>query len=78
MTKLMVELPDSLLVALKQPAGDDNDSIKQFIALAVAEKVSALTTEKYSQERANRNSKAKFESALANVPDVEADAFDKP
>lgn len=77
MSKLTVELPDSLLVAVKQLAGDDNNSINQFIALAVAEKVSALTTEKYIQERANCASKAKFEEVLANVPHVEADAFDR-
>lgn len=77
MSKLTVELPDSLLVAVKQLAGDDNNAINQFIALVVAEKVIALTTEKYSQERANRASKAKFESALANVPDVETDTFDR-
>lgn len=69
MSKLTVELPDSLLVAVKQLAGYDDNSINQFIA---------LTTEKYSQERASHASKAKFEAVLANVPDVEAKAFDKP
>lgn len=77
MSELTVELPDFLYQAVKQLAGDDNNSIKQFISLAVAEKVSALSTEKYSQERANRASKGKFETVLANVPDVEAEAIDR-
>ena len=77
MSKLSIRLPDSLHQDVKTVAAEDSISINQFIASAVAEKVSALATEKYSQERANRASKANFEAALTNVPDVEADAFDK-
>lgn len=77
MSVLSIRLPDSLHQVVKTVAAEDSISINQFIASAVAEKVSALTTEKYIQERANRASKAKFEAVLANVPDVEAKAFDK-
>ena len=52
-------------------------SMNQFIASAVAEKVSALTTEKYIQERTSCASKAQFEAVLANVPDVEPETFDR-
>lgn len=51
MSKPVVKLPDSLLVAVEQLAGDDHDAINQFITSAVVEKVSALTTEKYIKER---------------------------
>lgn len=77
MSVLSIRLPDSLHQVVKTVAAEDSISINQFIASAVAEKVSALTTEKYIQERANRASKTKFETVLANVPDVEAEAFDK-
>lgn len=77
MSILSIRLPDSLYQAVKMVAAEDSISINQFIASAVAEKVSALTTEKYIQERASRASKTQFETVLANVPDVEPEAFDR-
>ena len=44
--------------------------MNQFITLAVTEKVSALMTVEYLEERAKRGSRQKFEAALAKVPDV--------
>jgi len=52
-------------------------SINQFIATAVAEKMSALMTEDYLQERARRGSRARFEAALAQVPDAEPEPRDR-
>ena len=43
-------------------------SINQFIAGAVAEKVSAIATEDYLQARAERADKNAFDAILANVP----------
>jgi len=42
------------LVELQKLAEQDGISIEQFVALAVAEEISALTTEGYLQERAKR------------------------
>lgn len=53
-------------------------SINQFITTAVAEKMSALMTEDYLQARAGRGSRARFEAALARVPDTEPDEQDRP
>ena len=39
--------------------------------LAMAEKASAIATEAYLEERANRGSKEKFLTAMAKVADVE-------
>ena len=77
MSILSIRLPDSLYQAVKMVAAEDSISINQFIASAVAEKVSALTTEKYIQERTSCASKAQFEAVLANVPDVEPETFDR-
>jgi hypothetical protein len=60
----------------KALASQDNASMNQFIASAVAEKVSALATETCLQERVQRSSAAKFEAALAAVPAVKPDNFD--
>lgn len=51
--------------------------MNQFIALAVAEKMSALLTVEYLEERAARGSREKFEAVLAKVRDVEPLAHDK-
>jgi hypothetical protein len=58
-------------------AGEDHISLNQFIASAVAEKISALTTETYLAARAARGSVDKFHAALAKVPDVEPDECDR-
>jgi len=77
MTTLSVRLPDSLHQLAKEIAAQDHVSINQFIASAVAEKVSALATETYLQERAERASATKFRAALAAVPDVLPENFDR-
>jgi hypothetical protein len=51
--------------------------MNQFIATALAEKVSALMTEDYLEERAKRASREKFERILSRVPDVEPDERDR-
>lgn len=52
-------------------------SSPQFIALAVAEKISALTTEGYLQERASRGDRTSYEAVLAKVADVKPELHDQ-
>ena len=77
MSAISVRLPDSLHNAVRELAQQDNVSINQFIALALAEKVSALKTEEYLKERAQRGARATFDAALAKVPDVKPDDRDQ-
>ncbi len=77
MSAISVRLPDSLHNMARDIASEDHVSLNQFIASAVAEKISALTTETYLAERAARGSADRFRAALAKVPDVEPDAFDR-
>ncbi len=77
MSTLSVRLPDSLHKRIKQMAEGEGVSMNQFITLAVAEKVSALITVEYLEERAKRGSRQKFEAVLANVPDVEPEVYDR-
>jgi len=51
-------------------------NLNQFIVTAVSEKVSALNTENYSNERKNRATKEKFLRALDKVSDTEPDQKD--
>ena len=51
--------------------------MNQFIATALAEKLSALMTSEYLEERARRGDRRKFDRALAKVRDVEAAPRDR-
>jgi hypothetical protein len=77
MSTVQTQLPDSLYKNLQELAQREGISVDQFIATAVAEKLAALMTEAYLQERAKRGSRAKYEAALAQVPDVEPEAYDQ-
>ncbi len=77
MSTISLRLPESLHKAVRALAEDDHISINQFIASALAEKVSALMTERYLAERAARGDRAKFEAALSKVADVEPDEADR-
>jgi predicted transcriptional regulator len=70
MTTLSLRLPDSLHKRLKELARQDGVSVNQFITTAVAEKLSALSTADYLEERAANASRKRFRKALSKVPDV--------
>ena len=77
MSQLSVQIPDSLYRNLQRLAEQDGISIDQFIATAVAEKISALATETYLEDLAKRGSREKYEAVLARVPDVEPEPHDR-
>ncbi len=77
MSTISLRLPDSLHESVRNLAKEDNISINQFVATALAEKMSALITEKYLSERAEKGSKKKFKAALSKVKDIEPDTSDK-
>lgn len=77
MSAINVRLPESLHEFVRELAKRDNVSINQFILLAISEKVSALTTEDYIKQRAERGDRAKFEAALSKVADVPPDEGDE-
>jgi hypothetical protein len=62
---------------VRELAEREGISINQFIATAVAEKLAALMTEEYLEGRAKHGSRAKYKTALAQVPDVEPEAYDR-
>jgi predicted transcriptional regulator len=77
MSTLSVQIPNSLHTHLQELAESEGITVEQFIATAVAEKMAALMTESYLTERAKRGSRAKYETALAQVPDVEPEKYDR-
>lgn len=77
MSTLSLRLPASLHRHLRMLAEREGVSINQLISAAVGEKVAALDTLAYLQERAKRGSRKAFEAVLAKVPDVEPAEFDR-
>ena len=77
MSTISLRLPESLHEKVRELAEQEIVSINQLITLAVAEKVSALMTEDYLRERAERGDNARFLAAMAKVPDVEPDENDR-
>lgn len=76
MSTLSLRLPDSLHEQVKELARRDGISINQFVASAVAEKMSALLTEQYLKERAAKGNKDAFLRALDKVPDKDPESYD--
>ena len=54
MSALSLRLPDSIHKHIKEIAKKEGVSINQFISSAVAEKISAIRTEEYLRERAEK------------------------
>ena len=67
MSTVSLRLPNFLHKEVKGIAKEEGISINQFIATALAEKMSALRTQEYIEHRAMRGSKDKFDTALSKV-----------
>ncbi len=77
MSTISLRLPDSLHKQVRKLAEKESVSINQLITLALAEKLSALMTEEYLEERAKRGSRKKFERAMAKVPKMDPEESDR-
>jgi hypothetical protein len=70
MSTLSLRLPGSIHQKLGEVAKREGVSVNQLISLAVAEKLSALMTEEYLEERGRRASEERFRAVLAKSPAV--------
>ncbi|HEY7585294.1 MAG TPA: YlcI/YnfO family protein [Candidatus Deferrimicrobiaceae bacterium] len=77
MSTVSLRIPDSLHRRVRELARKDKTSINQFIATALAEKISALMAAEYLEARAGRGSRRKFERALSKVRDVPPGDYDE-
>lgn len=71
MSTLSVRFPNSVHEAVKTVAREEDISINQFVTSAVIEKLTALETEKYMEERAMRGSEEKYLKVLKKAPHVQ-------
>ena len=68
MSTMSLRLPESLHERARELAKREGVSINQLIATALAEKISALDTLAYLEERAGRGSREAFSKALDATP----------
>ena len=72
-----MKIPESLHNRVKRLTFEDKISINQFITSALAEKISALETGRYLEERGKRGDVDKFRELLSKIPDIEPEEYDK-
>lgn len=78
MSTLSLRLPDSLHKRAREVAEREGTSMNQLIATALAEKLSALDTVAYLEERGAQGSRKEFLRALGSVPSRKPMAGDEP
>jgi hypothetical protein len=76
MSTISLRLPESLHKSVRELARKEGISINQLITTALAEKLSALMTVEYLDERAKRGTRRKFERAMAKVRNVKPEERD--
>ncbi len=77
MSTISLRLPESIHKRVRELAKREGISINQFINSALAEKLSALLTREYLEERAKRGSRKKFDKALSKIKDTEPQRKDR-
>ena len=70
MSQYALRLPESLMKAARRLAKSEHTSMNQLFVTAIAEKLSALSTEDYLARRAERADEKAYRNALAKVPDA--------
>lgn len=70
---LYVEYQD----VLTRPEHMKGISTTQFLILAAAEKMSAILTENYLEEEANKGKREDFDKVMKAVPSVEPEEYDR-
>jgi predicted HicB family RNase H-like nuclease len=77
MSTLSIRIPKSLHDDAREAARKEDVSLNQFIAITLAEKVSAIKTSDYLEERARRGSLEDFQRIMGKIPHVEPEAHDR-
>ena len=76
-SNVALRVPPTLLAEARKAAESEGVALNQLITLALAEKVSAMRTEEYFEERARRANPTKVSRILARVgkgnPPMEGD-----
>ncbi|MCA1624372.1 MAG: hypothetical protein LC768_02305 [Acidobacteria bacterium] len=77
MTTINTKIPDTLFRQAKTIAEDEEMTLDEFIALALASQISSWNAGKTFAERAAKGDWEKAREILAKAPDIEAEDYDK-
>jgi hypothetical protein len=77
MSTMSLRLPESLHEKVRELAEREGISINQLVTTALAEKISALLTQEYLEERATRGSRDEYLRILGKVPKTDPDPGDE-
>ena len=76
MSAFSLRLPESLHLQVRELAERDGVSINQFVTLAVAEKVAALRTLSYIEQRGQQGSHEKFDRVLHKIAEANREPYE--
>jgi len=77
MSSYALRLPESLKLAAKRIAAADDTTMNQFFVVAIAEKISAMETAKFFEQRAASGKEGAAQAAWDNVGSDAAMADDR-
>ena len=77
MSTLSIRLPNSIHQHAKRLARHEGVSVNQLVSSALAEKLSALDTDRYLNARAERGKKVDIDAILAKIPTSEPEPRDR-
>jgi hypothetical protein len=77
MSTISLRLPESMHKRIRELAKREGVSINQLINSALSEKISAILTKEYLEERASRGSRKRFDQALLKVREAAPDPEDR-
>jgi hypothetical protein len=70
MSRITIQLPDSLKKSIEALAAKEGYSVSQFLASAAGNKLAVVLTMDYLRREADARRRADFEKYLAAVPNV--------
>ena len=77
MTTLQISIPDEVQEKVTEVASRTNITVDELATMALIEKLTLMLKDPYLEERAKKGSWTKFREALAKVPDVPPDDYDR-
>ncbi len=77
MKTIQAQIPDSIYRQAIELAQNEQMPLEQVVALALAQALGAWSNQNLIAQRAKRASRVKFTEALAQVPDVDPEPYDR-
>jgi hypothetical protein len=77
MTTLQISIPDEVQMTAAKVANRIHISVNELAARALVEKLTLLVKDPYLEKLAKKGSWKKYYEALAQIPDVPPDDYDK-